>query len=64
LLKVRDAHIAQLEGLGQDPLGREDDLKAALDSLESSLKDAQEQLVCVLSPFPLTLVCCTKNSQG
>ena len=45
LLKVRDAHIAQLEGLGQDPLGREDDLKAALDSLESSLKDAQEQLV-------------------
>jgi structural maintenance of chromosome 1 len=45
LSKLRDDLITQLEGLGQDPLGREDDLKASLDSIESSLKDAKAQLV-------------------
>jgi structural maintenance of chromosome 1 len=46
LAKVRDDLIAQLEALGQDPLGREDDLKSALDLLETSLKEAKDQLVC------------------
>ena len=45
LAKVRDDLIAQLEALGQDPLGRENDLKADLDILEASLKEVQEQLV-------------------
>src|SRR5947207_789421 len=48
LTKVRDDLISQLEALGQDPLGREDDLKVALDLLEASLKDAKEQLVFLL----------------
>lgn len=45
LAKVRDDLIAELEALGQDPLGREDDLKVALQLLESSLAEAQKQLV-------------------
>ena len=43
--KVRDDLIGQLGALGQDPLGREDDMKSALDILETSLKEAQKQLV-------------------
>jgi len=43
--KIRDDLITELEGLGQDPRGLEEDLKADLNSLESSLTEAKEQLV-------------------
>jgi structural maintenance of chromosome 1 len=45
--KLRDDLISQLEALGQDPHGREDDLKGSLNLFEISLKEAKEQLVWV-----------------
>jgi structural maintenance of chromosome 1 len=45
LTKIRDDLLSQLEALGQDPLGREDDLRATLESLELSLVEAKDQLV-------------------
>ena len=44
-IRVRDDFIAQLEALGQDPVGREEDLKSSLDLSEVSLKEQKEQLV-------------------
>lgn len=46
--RIRDGLISELEALGQDPVGLEDDLKSSLDSLEASLKEVKEQLVCYL----------------
>jgi structural maintenance of chromosome 1 len=43
--RIRDNLIAELEALGRDPHGLVDDLKSDLDIFESSLKEAQEQLV-------------------
>src|SRR5204863_106246 len=45
--RIRDNLIAELEALGQDSHGIEDDLKSDLDMTENSLKEAQEQLVIV-----------------
>jgi structural maintenance of chromosome 1 len=44
LAKVRDDLIAQLSNLGSDAVGREDELKADVEILDSSLKHAQQQL--------------------
>jgi len=44
-MKVRDDLLSQLEGLGQDPRGVEENLRAELESLESALKDNKEELV-------------------
>lgn len=59
--KLRDDLIGQLEALGQDPLGRADDVKVALDLLEASLKEAKEQLVYRKSKL-LIVGCCTTNT--
>jgi structural maintenance of chromosome 1 len=46
LIKIRDDLIAQLEALGHEQHGLEDDLKDDFDLLETSLKETKEQLVC------------------
>ena len=52
--RIRDNLIAELEALGRDPHGLVDDLKSDLDIFESSLKEAQEQLVML--PISVTNV--------
>jgi structural maintenance of chromosome 1 len=62
LVKIRDDLISQLDALGQDPHAREDDLRAALESLESSLTEVQDQLVLFYSNY-LIAVRCSENSK-
>jgi structural maintenance of chromosome 1 len=46
VMKIRDDLITQLEALGAERHGLEDDLRADFELLEQSLKETKERLVC------------------
>jgi structural maintenance of chromosome 1 len=64
LAKVRDDFIAQLDALGQDPIGREEDLRSSLELSEASLKEQSEQLVPPTQTLWLTTDCGATHVEG